>query len=259
MNGTVYLVGAGPGAADLLTLRALRLLEQAGVLFHDALVSREILSLAPNAIKVEVGKRSGRLSTAQNFINKRLVDAARVHDVVVRLKGGDPLIFGRGGEEIETLAEHGIAFEIVPGVTAAAGAAAYAGIPLTHRNHAHSCVFVTGHLKEGEPELDWEALATPRQTIAIYMGVKGLPLICERLAAHGLPKDLPAAIVQRATLDQQRVLVGTLATLPESAAREGFRPPALVIVGEVVRLREKLAWFAPGAIKKETERPGVSA
>ena len=259
-TGMVYLVGGGPGNPDLLTLRALHVMQSADVLLYDNLVSPAIVDLARReAVRIYVGKEADNHALQQEEINALLVRLAKEGKRVVRLKGGDPLIFGRGGEEIETLAEHGIAFEIVPGVTAAAGAAAYAGIPLTHRNHAHSCVFVTGHLKEGEPELDWEALATPRQTIAIYMGVKGLPLICERLAAHGLPKDLPAAIVQRATLDQQRVLVGTLATLPESAAREGFRPPALVIVGEVVRLREKLAWFAPGAIKKETERPGVSA
>jgi uroporphyrin-III C-methyltransferase/precorrin-2 dehydrogenase/sirohydrochlorin ferrochelatase len=257
--GMVYLVGGGPGNPDLLTLRALHVMQGADVLLYDNLVSPAIVDLARReAERIFVGKEADNHALKQDEINALMVRLAKAGKRVVRLKGGDPFIFGRGGEEIETLAQSGVAFEIVPGVTAAAGAAAYAGIPLTHRDHAHSCVFVTGHLKEGEPELDWEALATPRQTIVIYMGVKGLPRICERLIAHGLSRDLPAAIVQRATLGQQRVLVGTLATLPEAAAREQFRPPALVIVGEVVRLRDRLAWFAPGALEKETGKAGVS-
>ena len=257
-SGMVYLVGGGPGNPELLTLRALRVLQQADALLYDNLVSDSIVDLARReAERIFVGKESDRHELSQEEINALMVKLAQEGRRVVRLKGGDPFIFGRGGEEIETLAEHGVAFEIVPGVTAAAGAAAYSGIPLTHRDYAHSCVFVTGHLKDGEPELDWEALATPRQTIAIYMGVKGLPLICERLIAHGLAKDLPAAIVQRATLERQRVLIGTLATLPEIAARENVKPPAIVIVGEVVRLRDKLAWFTPGAVEKKTEIAGV--
>jgi uroporphyrin-III C-methyltransferase/precorrin-2 dehydrogenase/sirohydrochlorin ferrochelatase len=163
----------------------------------------------------------------------------------VRLKGGDPFIFGRGGEEIEALAEHGIAFEVVPGITAASGAASYAGIPLTHRDYAQTCVFVTGHLKDGAPQLDWKALAQPRQTLVVYMGVNGLGGICRGLAEHGLPADTPAALVEKATLAQQRVIEGTLADLPAKALSQAVKPPALLIVGEVVRLRARLAWFTP--------------
>jgi uroporphyrin-III C-methyltransferase/precorrin-2 dehydrogenase/sirohydrochlorin ferrochelatase len=163
---------------------------------------------------------------------------------VVRLKGGDPFIFGRGGEEIEALLEHGIAFEVVPGITAAAGAASYAGIPLTHRDYAQSCVFVTGHLKNGSAQLDWQALARPNQTVAVYMGVGGLAQICKGLVEHGMPGSMPAAVVEKATLPEQRVVEGTLLTLPERVKAQRVGPPALLIVGEVVRLRAKLAWFA---------------
>ena len=249
-SGMVYLVGGGPGNPDLLTLRALRVLQHADAVLYDNLVSQAIVDLVRReAERIFVGKESNRHELKQEEINALLVKLAREGKRVVRLKGGDPFIFGRGGEEIETLAMHGIAFEVVPGITAAAGAAAYSGIPLTHRDYAHSCVFVTGHLKHGEPELDWEALATPRQTVAIYMGVHGLPLICERLIAHGLAPDMPAAIVQNATDVTQRVLIGTLATLPEIAARAKVDPPAMVIVGEVVRLHDKLAWFSPEAVE----------
>ncbi len=256
-SGIVYLVGGGPGNPELLTLRALRVLQLADAVLYDNLVSQAIVDLARReAERIFVGKESNRHELKQEEINALLVKLAREGKRVVRLKGGDPFIFGRGGEEIETLAMHGIAFEVVPGITAAAGAAAYAGIPLTHREYAHSCVFVTGHLKHGEPELDWEALATPHQTIVIYMGVHGLPLICERLIAHGLAGDMPAAIVENATDAGQRVRIGTLATLPEIASREKVKPPALVIVGEVVRLHHKLKWFSPNAIEQgapETE------
>ncbi|MBI2754706.1 MAG: uroporphyrinogen-III C-methyltransferase [Betaproteobacteria bacterium] len=249
-SGMVYLVGGGPGNPELLTLRALRLLQHADVVLFDNLVSPAIVDLVRReAERIFVGKESDRHELKQEEINALLVRLAREGKRVVRLKGGDPFIFGRGGEEIETLAMHGIAFEVVPGITAAAGAAAYSGIPLTHRDYAHSCVFVTGHLKHGEPELEWEALATPRQTVAIYMGMHGLPLICERLVAHGLAPDMPAAIVQNATDVTQRVLIGTLATLPEIAARAKVEPPAMVIVGEVVRLHEKLKWFTPEAVE----------
>jgi len=248
--GMVYLVGGGPGNPGLLTLRALRILQLADVVLYDNLVSQAIVDLARReAERIYVGKESDRHELKQEEINALMVKLTREGKRVVRLKGGDPFIFGRGGEEIETLAMHGIAFEVVPGITAAAGAAAYAGIPLTHRDYAHSCVFVTGHLKHGEPELDWEALATPRQTLVIYMGVHGLPLICKRLIAHGVARDMPAAIVENATDSSQRVRLGTLATLPEIAARESIKPPALVIVGEVVRLHEKLKWFTPGKVE----------
>ncbi|OGA01865.1 MAG: uroporphyrinogen-III C-methyltransferase [Betaproteobacteria bacterium RIFCSPLOWO2_02_67_12] len=253
-KGTVYLVGGGPGNPDLLTLRALRVLQHADVLLYDNLVSPAIIDLARReAERIYVGKKAADHALKQEEINDLLVHLAKAGKRVVRLKGGDPFIFGRGGEEIETLASHRISFEVVPGVTAASGASAYAGIPLTHRDYAHSCVFVTGHLQDGEPELDWEALATPRQTIVIYMGVRALPRICERLIAHGLAPDFPAAIVQGATRERQRVLPGTLATLAQIAAREKVKPPALVIVGEVVRLREKFSWYTPAALGSEEE------
>ncbi|MBI3068688.1 MAG: uroporphyrinogen-III C-methyltransferase, partial [Betaproteobacteria bacterium] len=183
----------------------------------------------------------------QEEINRLLVALAKLGKQVVRLKGGDPFLFGRGGEEIETLAANGVQFEIVPGVTAATGVAAYAGIPLTHRDHAHACVFVTGHLKDGGVDLDWEALARPRQTVVVYMGLLGLPTLARELVAHGMPATTPAAVVQQGTTARQRVVTGTLAALPALARAAALRPPALIIIGEVVRLRHKLSWFEPRA------------
>jgi uroporphyrin-III C-methyltransferase len=244
--GTVYLVGAGPGDPGLLTVRAARLLAEADVIVYDHLVGPEVLSLAgAHSKKIYVGKERNHHTLVQEDINTLLARLAREHACVVRLKGGDPFVFGRGGEELQALAAEGVPFEVVPGITAGCGVAAYAGIPLTHRDYAQSCVFVTGHLKDGSCDLDWPALARRRQTVVIYMGLAGLPNICERLVAHGLPSDWPAAVVEQGTLLDQRVVVATLATLAAEVEAAGLQSPCLTIVGEVVRLREQLAWFEP--------------
>jgi uroporphyrin-III C-methyltransferase/precorrin-2 dehydrogenase/sirohydrochlorin ferrochelatase len=179
----------------------------------------------------------------QEQINALMIELAKKGERVLRLKGGDPYVFGRGGEEIESLAAAGVRFQVVPGITAACGVAAYAGIPLTHRDYAQSCVLVTGHLKDGTMDLDWHGLARPRQTLVIYMGLLGLPALCEQLIAHGMPADMPAAVVQQATLPQQRVVVAPLREIAQKVEEAGLHPPTLVIVGDVVRLRDKLAWF----------------
>ena len=242
--GHVSLVGAGPGDAELLTLRAARLLRQADVVVYDHLVSSEVLDLiGADARRIYVGKQRSHHSMVQEDINGLLVRLAREGHQVVRLKGGDPFVFGRGGEELQVLAAAGIAFEVVPGVTAACGVASYAGIPLTHRDHAQSCLFVTGHLKDGTADLDWPALARPRQTVVIYMGLGGLAGICAQLVAHGAPASLPAAVVEQGTTANQRVVAATLADLAPRVAAAGLKSPSLIIVGEVVALREELAWF----------------
>jgi uroporphyrin-III C-methyltransferase/precorrin-2 dehydrogenase/sirohydrochlorin ferrochelatase len=242
--GEVYLVGAGPGAPDLLTFRALRLMQQADVVVYDRLVSPEILDLTRrDAERIYVGKQRQNHALPQESINTLLADLAKAGKRVVRLKGGDPFIFGRGGEEIETLMQQGIHFQVVPGITAASGCATYSGIPLTHRDHAQSCTFVTGHLKDNSVNLNWTQLAAPNQTIVIYMGLAGLEKVCESLIAHGSPKDLPIAIVQQGTTTHQRVITGTLETLPGKVAREDIKPPTLIIIGTVVSLHDKLNWF----------------
>ena len=247
-RGEVYLVGAGPGDPDLLTFRALRLMQQADVVLYDRLVSPQILDLVRReAERIYVGKKRDYHAVRQEDINQLLIDLAKQGKQVLRLKGGDPFIFGRGGEEIVGLASEGIPFQVVPAVTAAAGCASYAGIPLTHRDYAQSVTFVTGQLQDGSVDLEWEALAKPRQTVVVYMGLAGLPVICRQLIAHGVAEDMPAAIVQQGTLPGQKVYVGTLASLPKIVAENEVHAPTLLIIGEVVNLRADLDWYQSGA------------
>jgi uroporphyrin-III C-methyltransferase / precorrin-2 dehydrogenase / sirohydrochlorin ferrochelatase len=242
-RGEVFLVGAGPGDPDLLTFRALRLMQKADVMLYDRLTDEGVMNLVRReAERIYVGKQPDDHELPQEEISALLVKLAGQGRRVLRLKGGDPFMFGRGGEEIEALAAHGIPFQVCPGVTAAAGAAAYAGIPLTHRDHAHSCVFVTGHGKDGKIALDWGALLQPRQTVAIYMGLRNLEALTREFIAHGADADLPAAIVDNATRAAQRVVVGTLRTLAAKAREAELSGPAIIIIGTVVTLRDKLDW-----------------
>ena len=242
--GEVYLVGAGPGDPELLTIRALRLLQSADVVVYDALVSDGVMALVPQTTeRIYVGKIRANHTLPQAEINTLLIKLALQGRNVVRLKGGDPFIFGRGGEEIETLAAWGIPFQVVPGISAANGVSSYAGIPLTHRDYAQSVLYTTGHLKDGTVNLDWVALTRPHQTVVIYMGLGGLAEICRKMIANGQSPDMPAAVVQQATTNKQKVVSGTLTTLNDLVVAAKLKSPSLIIVGEVVSLRAKLAWF----------------
>ena len=242
-KGEVYLVGAGPGDPELLTLKALRLMQQADVVIYDRLVSAPIMELCRrDAEKIYVGKARSNHAVPQEGINALLVKYASEGKRVCRLKGGDPFIFGRGGEEIEELFAAGVAFQVVPGITAASGCSAYAGIPLTHRDYAQSVRFLTGHLKEGSPELPWNELVYENQTLVLYMGLVGLEKICAQLIAHGQRPDMPVALVSKGTTPEQKVLVGTLQDIASKVNEHHIQAPTLTIIGEVVRLREKLKW-----------------
>lgn len=237
-------MGAGPGDPELLTLKAWRLIQSAEVVLYDRLVSPEILSLIPeSAERIHVGKQRANHTLPQDQINSRLVELARKGRKVVRLKGGDPFIFGRGGEEIETLAAAGVRFQVVPGITAASGCAAYAGIPLTHRDHAQSVRFVTGHLKNDTCDLPWKDFVQNNQTLVFYMGLVGLPIICQQLVAHGMSPEMPVALVSRGTTPHQQVVTGDLTNIVERVERNGVPAPTLVIIGNVVTLRSRLDWI----------------
>ena len=242
-KGEVYLVGAGPGDPELLTLKALRLMQQADVVIYDRLVSPAIMELCRrDATKIYVGKARSNHAVPQEGINALLVEYAAKGQRVCRLKGGDPFIFGRGGEEIQELFAAGVPFQVVPGITAASGCSAYAGIPLTHRDYAQSVRFLTGHLKEGSPELPWDELVYQNQTLVLYMGLVGLEKICEKLIAHGQRPDMPVALISKGTTPEQKVVVGTLANIASKVEEHQIQAPTLTIIGDVVSLREQLQW-----------------
>ena len=249
ITGSVCLVGAGPGDLDLLTIRALRQIQNADTIVYDRLVAPELLNYARKDVElIYVGKKSRHHVLPQDEINQKLVDLAKEGKNVVRLKGGDPFIFGRGGEEIEMLIAANVDFQVVPGITAASGCSTYAGIPLTHREYAQSCVMVTGHLKEGELNLNWEALVQPMQTIVFYMGLSNVEVLCRELQKHGMPSDKPAALIEKGTTKKQRVYTGTVASLPELVRKTKLHPPALIIIGDVVSLQNKLSWYHPTGV-----------
>lgn len=243
-NGAVFLVGAGPGDPDLLTFRALRLMQRADVVVYDRLIGDDIMNFVRrDAERIYVGKMPNQHTMQQEDISQLLVDLAKQGKNVLRLKGGDPFIFGRGGEEMDLLAENNIPFQVVPGITAASGCSTYSGIPLTHRDHAQSCVFVTAHGKNGVLELDWNSLVQPTQTVVVYMGLSSLGILMEQLAAHGADPETPAAVVDKGTRPDQRIVTGTIADLHEKVLKAEFDGPSMIIIGSVVTLRDKLRWF----------------
>ncbi len=248
-TGEVYLIGAGPGDPDLMTLRAFRLLQQSDVVLYDRLVSSEIMDLVPaRAERIYVGKRRAEHAVQQTDINQLLVEHALLGKRVTRLKGGDPFIFGRGGEEIEKLAAAQVPFQVVPGITAANGCSAYAGIPLTHRDYAQSVQFVTGQLKDGSVDLNWPELISEEKTLVFYMGLSSLPVICESLRSHGMADDMTVALVEKGTTREQRVVTSTLAQLPQRLQQLKVSSPSLFIVGRVVQLADKLSWYPAGDV-----------
>ncbi|MDX1455954.1 MAG: uroporphyrinogen-III C-methyltransferase [Marinobacter sp.] len=241
--GEVFLVGAGPGDPELLTVKAWRIITSAEVVLYDRLVSKDIIDLIPESAEmIHVGKRRADHALPQEQINQRLVELAQQGKRVVRLKGGDPFIFGRGGEEIETLAEAGVRFQVVPGITAASGCAAYSGIPLTHRNYAQSVRFVTGHLKNDTCDLPWKDFVQTNQTLVFYMGLVGLPIISRELIAHGMDESMPVALVSKGTTPEQAVVVGTLGNIVDKVRESGVQAPTIIIIGHVVELRSRLDW-----------------
>jgi uroporphyrin-III C-methyltransferase/precorrin-2 dehydrogenase/sirohydrochlorin ferrochelatase len=245
--GEVYLVGTGPGDPDLLTFRALRLMQRADIVLYDRLIGERIMALVRrDAERVYVGKRKNEHTLSQEEITALLVRLALEGKRVLRLKGGDPFIFGRGGEEIEEIARHGIPFQVVPGITAAAGCAAYAGIPLTHRDHAQTCIFVTGHAKNGEVDLNWQALIQPNQTVAVYMGLGMIGKLANAFLAHGMAPDMPVAVIDKGTRRGQRVVTGQMSDIAAKVEAAGLEGPAIIIIGTVVSLHDRLAWFARG-------------
>ncbi len=243
--GKVYIVGAGPGDPDLITVKGLRAIKEADVILYDRLINKQLLTYAkPDAELIFVGKLPNYHGVIQDRINTLLVEHGKKEKVVTRLKGGDPFVFGRGAEEAEVLAEAGVPFEIVPGITSGIAAPAYAGIPVTHRDHSSSFAIVTGHMREGKDDsIKWESLATGIDTLAIYMGVGNLPYICKQLTKHGKPADTPVALIHWGTKDVQKTVTGTLDTIVEMVQQEKVENPSMIVIGEVVKVREKIQWF----------------